>query len=284
MLKDITLGQYFPGDSLLHRMDPRAKIICSILYIVAIFCAQDAVAFLVLALSAVCLILLSRISIRTILRGLKPILFVLIFTALISLFLTGNSGEEPLWSVQIPIFGWTWQPSIRLSGIVRAVFTSVRVVVLIIGTSIFLTYTTSPVMLTDAIESLLFPLTYLHVPVHTFAMMMTIALRFIPTLIEETDKIMNAQKARGADFESGSLVRRARALIPVLVPLFVSAFKRAEDLAIAMECRCYRGGVGRTKMRKLVYGARDYIVMLCMALFLAGIFVCNHFDLLGIRL
>ena len=282
MLKDVTLGQYFPGNSLIHKMDPRAKLIASVIYIVAIFCASDAVAFAALAVSAFLLILLSRIPIMTVLRGLKAILFILIFTAVINIFLTSSATEPPLWQGDFPIFSWHWQPTVYREGLWRALFMAVRVIVLIIGTSIFLTYTTSPITLTDAIEDVLAPLKVLHIPVHDFAMMMTIALRFIPTLIEETEKIMNAQKARGADFANGSLVRRAKALVPVLIPLFVSAFKRAEDLAVAMECRCYRGGKGRTKLHKLQYRARDFVVLFFMLAFLAGIFVLNHYNFLGI--
>lgn len=281
MLKDVTLGQYFPGNSLIHKMDPRAKLIASVIYIVAIFCANDAVAFAALAVSALLLILLSRIPIMTVLRGLKAILFILIFTAIINIFLT-TSTTEPLWRGDFWIFSWHWQPTIYSEGLWRALFMAVRVIVLIIGTSIFLTYTTSPITLTDAIEDVLAPLKVLRIPVHDFAMMMTIALRFIPTLIEETEKIMNAQKARGADFANGSLIRRAKALVPVLIPLFVSAFKRAEDLAVAMECRCYRGGKGRTKLHKLQYRARDFIVLFFMLAFLAGIFVLNHYNFLSI--
>ena len=284
MLKDVTLGQYFPGNSLIHKMDPRAKLLASILYIVAIFCANNAVAFAVLAVSAFLLILLSRIPVMTVLRGLKAILFVLIFTAIINIFLTTSTPEDLLWRGDFHIFSWNWQPSIYRTGLLRALFMAVRVIVLIIGTSIFLTYTTSPITLTDAIEDVLAPLKVLHIPVHDFAMMMTIALRFIPTLIEETEKIMNAQKARGADFANGSIIRRAKALVPVLIPLFVSAFKRAEDLAVAMECRCYRGGKGRTKLHKLQYRARDFIVLFFMLAFLAGIFVLNYFNPFGISL
>ncbi len=284
MLKDMTLGQYFPGNSILHRMDPRAKILVVILYIVAIFCAQNILCFAALLLTSVFLILLSRISISTILKGLKPILFVLVFTALINIFLTADATETPIWSAEIPIFSWIWRPTIYRIGILRAVLTSVRVAVLILVTSILLTYTTSPITLTDAIEELLAPLKLLHLPVHDFAMMMTIALRFIPTLIEETEKIMNAQKARGADFATGSLIKRAKALVPVLVPLFVSAFKRAEDLAIAMECRCYRGGKGRTKLHKLQYRFSDFLALFLSIVFLAGIFVINFYNPLGIGL
>ena len=283
MLKDITLGQYFPGNSVLHRLDPRAKILLSIVYIVTIFLAKNVFAFAALALSAILLILFSKIPVGTILRGLKPIFFILIFTAIINVFLTVGEGETPLlyWQVPVP---WNWHITIYPSGVLRAVFTALRVVVLIIATSVLLTYTTSPITLTDAIESLLGPLKRLRVPVHDIAMIITIALRFIPTLIEETDKIINAQKARGADFESGSLLRRAKALVPVLVPLFVSAFKRADDLAVAMECRCYRGDNGRTKLNKLEYHLRDAIAFFVFFAFLALILWVNYLNLTGVGL
>lgn len=284
MLKDVTLGQFFPGNSLLHKMDPRAKILLSIVYIVAIFCAQNVLAFALLILSALFLIFISRISLLTILRGIKPILFVLVFTTLILIFQSDASGAAPVFRLEIPIFSTVWYPTIYMSGIIRAILTAVRVVVLILGTSIFLTYTTSPITLTDALESLLSPLKRLHVPVHDFAMMMTIALRSIPTLIEETEKIMNAQKSRGADFSSGSIIRRARALVPVLIPLLVSAFKRADELAVAMECRCYRGDNGRTKLNKLAYHLRDGVAFLVMALFFVSILYLNHLGLFGIGL
>ena len=284
MLKDITLGQYFPGNSVIHRMDPRAKIICAVIYIVAIFCAKNIFCFAALLVGSLLLVALSGISLGTVLRGLKPILFVLLFTAVINVFLTSDPNEAPLFYAEIPIFSFVWQPTIYRIGILRAVMMSLRVALLIMGTSIFLTYTTSPITLTDAIEELLAPLKVLHVPVHDFAMLMTIALRFIPTLIEETEKIMNAQKARGADFANGSLVKRAKALVPVLIPLFVSAFKRAEDLAIAMECRCYRGGKGRTKLHKLQYCFRDFVAFFLLAAFLAGIFVVNAYNPLGISI
>ena len=283
MLKDITLGQYFPGNSILHRLDPRAKILLSIVYIVTIFLAKNVFSFVALALSAVLLVLFSKIPVTTILRGLKPIFFILLFTAVINVFLTVGEGEAPLLHWQVPV-SWDWHITIYPSGVLRAVFTALRVVVLIITTSVLLTYTTSPITLTDAIESLLGPLKRLRVPVHDIAMIITIALRFIPTLIEETDKIINAQKARGADFESGSLLRRAKALVPVLVPLFVSAFKRADDLAVAMECRCYRGDKGRTKLNKLEYHLRDILAFLLFFAFLALVLWVNYLNLTGIGL
>ena len=267
MISDITLGQFFPGSSVIHKLDPRAKIIISILYIVTIFLANNPITFALLLLSAALLVAVSRISMKVILKGLKPIIFILIFTAVINLFMTEGRGE-PLVSF--------WIFKIYFDGIMRAVFMALRVLVLIIGTSVLLTYTTSPIALTDGLESLLSPLKVIKVPVHTFAMMMSIALRFIPTLVEETEKIMNAQKSRGADFSNGSLVKRAKALIPILIPLFVSSFKRAEELATAMECRCYRGDKNRTKLVKLQYKGRDYLSFLVFALFAAGL-ICLAF-------
>lgn len=250
MISDITLGQYFPGKSPIHRLDPRTKILLTVLYIVAVFLANSPIAFLCVAITVVSLILISGISLRVILKGIKPIVFVLIFTALINIFMT-KAESEPLISF--------WVIKVYKEGIIRAIFMALRVILLIVGTSVLLTYTTSPISLTDGIESLLSPLKKIGIPVHVFAMMMTIALRFIPTLIEETEKIMNAQKSRGADFSSGSLVKRAKALIPLLIPLFVSSFKRADELAVAMECRCYRGDKNRTKLVKLTYRGLDFI-------------------------
>ena len=268
MIKDITLGQFFPGSSLLHRLDPRTKLVVSIVYIVAIFMAQSYLAYALLALSAVVLVLVSRISVRVILKGLKPIVAVLLFTFVLNLFFAaGKSGEAPLFEL-----GFL---HIYKSGIIHASLMSVRIVILILSTSVFLTYTTSPIRLTDGIESLLKPLEKVRVPVHVFAMLMTIALRFIPTFVEETDKIMSAQKARGADFSSGGLIKRARALLPILIPLILSALRRADDLATAMECRCYRGGDGRTKMTALRYRLSDLWFFLLSAAFLSGIILIN---------
>lgn len=269
MISDITLGQFFPGKSAIHHLDPRTKIILSILFIVGVFLADTVVAFIFLTLCTVLLVLASKISARVIIKGIKPIIYILIFTAIINVFLTTGEGE-PLVSF--------WVIDIYVEGIVRAVFMAYRVVILIIGTSTLLTYTTSPISLTDGIESLLRPLKLLHVPVHLFAMMMTIALRFIPTLVEETDKIMNAQKSRGADFSSGGLIKRAKALIPILIPLFVSAFKRAEELATAMECRCYRGDDNRTKLIKLEYKAIDILWFALGLLFLGATITFRVFD------
>ena len=262
MISDITLGQFFPGYSPIHKLDPRTKIILATLFIISVFVANNPISFVLLALITVSLIAISRISFKIISKSVKPIVFILIFTALINVLMTKGEGE-PLVSV--------WVISIYEEGIVRAVMMALRVIMLIVGTSVLLTYTTSPISLTDGIEALLSPLKKIHVPVHTFAMMMSIALRFIPTLVEETEKIMNAQKSRGADFTSGSLVQRAKALIPLLVPLFVSSFKRAEELATAMECRCYRGDKNRTKLVKLEYKASDFLFMAVFVLLLGGL-------------
>ena len=261
MLKDITLGQFFPGKSALHRIDPRVKIIISIAYIVAVFLAKTPSAYALLILFTAAIVVISQIKFKVILHGMKPLLFIIIFTSIINIFFT--KGENLL-------FEWKFI-QIYLEGVMTAVFMAIRISALLIGTSVILTYTTSPIALTDAIERLLSPLKYIKIPVHEFAMMMTIALRFIPTLIEETDKIMSAQKARGADFSTGKLTDRARALIPVLIPLFISAFRRADDLAVAMECRCYRGGSGRTRMTKLHLKFLDFAAVLVIGAFIAGV-------------
>ena len=263
MISDITLGQFFPGYSPIHKLDPRTKIILATLFIVAVFVANNPASFLLIGVVALILVAVSRISMSVILKGIKPILFILLFTALINVFMTKGEGA--------PLVEF-WVIKIYKEGIIRAVLMALRVVILIVGTSILLTYTTSPIALTDGLESLLSPLKKIKVPVHTFAMMMSIALRFIPTLVEETEKIMNAQKSRGADFTSGSLIQRAKALVPLLSPLFVSSFKRAEELATAMECRCYRGDIGRTKLVKLEYRARDYL-FLAVFLLLIGVMI-----------
>lgn len=260
MLKDITLGQFFPGTSVLHRLDPRTKIIAEILFIVAVFLANSYLAYGVLLSISGALLLVSRLPMRVILRGIKPLLYIIFFTSVINIFWT--TGDQLL-------FAWKFIKIYR-EGIEFAVFMMIRILTLVLGSGILLTYTTSPIVLTDGIESLLSPLKRLHVPVHEFAMMMTIALRFIPLLTEETDKIMNAQKSRGADFSSGNIFRRAKALIPILVPLFISAISRADELAVAMECRCYRGGQGRTKMRALQMCWLDACALCTMLLFCTG--------------
>ena len=260
MISDITLGQFFPGFSVIHKLDPRTKILLSLVFIVAIFVANNVAAFVLLTFAVCLTVAISRISFKVILKGIKPIIIILLFTAILNLFLTSGEGE--------PLVEF-WVIKIYTEGIVRAFFMAYRVILLIVGTSVLLTYTTSPISLTDGLESLLAPMKKIGVPVHLFAMMMSIALRFIPTLVEETEKIMNAQKSRGADFASGGLVKRAKALIPILIPLFVSSFKRADELATAMECRCYRGDKNRTKLVKLTMRGRDYL-LLAMYLLLIG--------------
>jgi energy-coupling factor transport system permease protein len=265
-MKSIALGQYYPAQSVLHRLDPRAKVILAFVYIICSFLCKNIISFAALIVSSLILILISRIPLRIVYRSVKPLIFILLFTVIINIFWT--SGETLL-------FEWRFI-RIYLEGIMNAVFMIVRILTLIIGTSMLLTYTTTPIALTDALEQLLNPLKKIKVPVHEFAMMMTIALRFIPTLVDETEKIMAAQKARGTDFSSGSLMKRAKALIPILIPLFVSAFRRAEELATAMECRCYHGGEGRTRMRVLTYCARDFIAIGLMILFGVGLIVLNR--------
>ena len=269
-MKSIALGQYYPVTSPLHRLDARMKVILAVLYIVCTFLCKNILAFAALAASALLLTLLARIPLRTILRAVRPIIFIMCFTAVLNIFFV--KGDHLL-------FSW-WKIAVFEAGLYSAAFMLVRIVVLIIGTSLFLTYTTTPIALTDAIESLLHPLAKIKVPVHAFAMMMTIALRFIPTIMEETEKIMAAQKARGADFTQGSLPQRAKALIPIIVPLFASVFRRADELATAMECRCYHGGEGRTKLRVLKYRFRDLFTLLSMILFVAVIVMIN---ILGAR-
>ena len=248
MLKDITLGQYFPGQSVIHRLDPRTKLIMLVVYIVALFLAGSWVSYGLMFLFLATVIWMSTIPLKSILRGMKPLVMILIFTGVLNLFFT-QEGEV--------IFHF-WILTMTTGGLARAVMMMSRILMLITGTFL-LTYTTSPIALTDRLESLMKPLKKVGVPVHELSMMMCIALRFIPTLIEETDKIMCAQKARGADFETGSLMDRAKALIPILVPLFISAFRRADELATAMECRCYQGGEGRTKMKLLRYHREDFL-------------------------
>lgn len=265
MLKDMTLGQFFPGSSVLHKMDPRMKIVLTVLYIVTVFLAENVYTYAAVFLSAVLLVLLSRLSLRVVLRGVRPILFILLFTAVLNVFFT--KGETLLFSF--------WRITVYEEGLIRAAFMVVRMLSLVIGTSVFLTYTTSPIVLTDAIESLLSPLKIIRVPVHDFAMMLTIALRFIPTLVEETEKIMNAQKARGAAFDTGNIFRRAKALVPVIIPLLISSFNRADELATAMECRCYRGDVGRTRFVRMRLSLGDFIMLTLFVLFGAAVVLAN---------
>ena len=267
MLKDITLGQYFPGNTPAHRLDPRTKLLLVVLYIVALFCAKGVFSYGLTALVLFACIRISKVGWKPLVRGLKPVLFIVVFTGLLNMFMTPG---DPL--VQLGFL------KITLQGLVNALRMVLRIMMLIMGTFL-LTYTTSPISLTDGLERLLEPLKKIRVPVHELAMVMSIALRFIPTLIEETDKIMSAQKARGADFESGNLVERARAMLPILVPLFVSAFRRADELAVAMECRCYHGGEGRTKLHVLQYRRADAVALTAGVLLMAAIIALGWFGL-----
>jgi len=268
MLKDITLGQFFPGNSFIHRLDPRTKLLMLIVYIVALFMSANWLGFaVVFAFLATC-IAVSKIPLKSIVKGMKPLIFIMVFTGLLNVFFT--TGENVALSF--------WRITVYWEGINRAAFMVARILMLVTGTFL-LTYTTSPIALTDGLEALLSPLKILKVPVHELSMMMCIALRFIPTLIEETDKIMSAQKARGADFESGKLMQRVKALIPILVPLFVSAFRRADELATAMECRCYQGGDGRTKMKLLRYKLGDFKAFFVGAVLIALVLVGNTVQL-----
>ena len=268
MLKDVTLGQYFPGKSPIHLLDPRTKLLFLIIYFIALFTADGWVSYGIVLVFLSTVIYMTTIPLKTIVKGLKPLIFILVFTGILNLFMT--PGENVLVSF--------WGLKITTEGLVQEIFMVSRILMLIVGTFL-LTYTTSPIALTDGLESLLGPLKKLHLPVHELSMMMCIALRFIPTMIEETDKIMSAQKARGADFETGSLMQRVKALVPILVPLFIGAFRRADELATAMECRCYQGGEGRTKMKTLHYKRRDFVAFGSGAVLVAGIIVLRSFGL-----
>ncbi len=265
MLKDITLGQYFPGNTVVHRLDPRTKLLLVIIYIVGLFNSVGWVSYAVVIAVTALSMAVSKIKPRSALKGLKPLIIIIILTAVLNIFYTDGTPIVEGWII-------TWE------GIERAVMMSLRIILLIVGT-FMLTYTTSPIALTDGLELMLNPLKKIKIPVHEMSMMMSMALRFIPTLIEETDKIMSAQKARGADFDSGNLFQRAKALLPILVPLFVSAFRRADELAVAMESRCYHGGDGRTRMKQLKMQGIDAWALLLGAVFLAIIFVMKHFGL-----
>ena len=260
-LKDITLGQYFPGNSLLHRFDPRSKILFTVLFIAAIFLCKGLVSYGITLLILLMMIGISKVQPRVFLKGMKPVVFIVVCTAILILFYTSGTV---LWSWGIL--------KITEEGIWKAGFMVLRILMLIACT-LLLTYTTSPILLTDGLEKLLRPLKKLNFPVHELSMMMSIALRFIPTLIQETDKIISAQKARGADFDSGNLIQKAKAIIPILIPLFISSFRRAEELAIAMECRCYHGDEGRTSLRQLRYAGRDYGLIVFSIALCAGIVV-----------
>ena len=264
-MKDIPIGQFFPGDTLMHRLDPRIKLVAVLLYIVELFLVKTLCGFALMAVLLAIAVAISKTPPKTMLRSLKPLLILIIFTSILNLFYTKGDPIFTIWKLTA-----TWQ------GLEMALFMVLRISLLILGSSL-LTYTTSPIMLTDAMERLMSPLKALHVPVGELAMMMTIALRFIPVLVEETDKIMSAQKARGADFESGGVLSRAKALIPILVPLFVSSFRRADELAVAMECRCYHTSGPRSRLKTMTMRARDYAMLAVMLLIIPAIlFGTNH--------
>ena len=275
-MKSIAFGQYYPSNSPIHRMDPRAKVILAVLAIVCTFLCKNVLSFAALLIFAVFLTVMSRIPLGMILRSIRPLIVILTFTSLINVFMTkGELLLTPHW--EIPLWGTRiWRIKIYAEGLWNALFMILRIVVLLIGTSILLSYTTTPIALTDALERLFSPLKKIKVPVHDIAMMTTIALRFIPTLMDETQRIMNAQKARGADFTSGGLIRRAKALLPVLIPLLVSAFNRAYELASAMECRCYHGGEGRTRLKVLHLRFSDVLAVLFLIAFGVGIVFLNR--------
>jgi len=260
LLKDITLGQFFPGNTIVHKLDPRVKLILTLVYITALFMAKGLPAYALMFVVLLTCILLSKIKPKAVFRGLRPVIIIIAFTVLLNVFFL--RGETVLFEYRFIV--------ITQEGLITAVFMALRLMMLIIG-SFLLTYTTSPIALTDGLERMLNPLKKIRLPIHELAMMMSIALRMIPTLIEETDKIMSAQKARGADFETGGLIKRAKAILPLIIPLFISAFRRADELAIAMESRCYHGGEGRTRMKVLKMAARDFLGLLWGAMLVAAI-------------
>lgn len=266
MIRDITIGQYYPAESRLHRLDPRVKIVCTLLFLVSLFIQNSFIGYVLASVFLGSVIHLSKVPLKFIVKGLKPIVILLLFTVVMNLFLT--QGGEVLLRF--------WVFTVTENGLRTSVFMAVRLMYLVAGSSI-MTFTTSPNSLTDGMEKLLHPLNRLNIPVHEVAMMMSIALRFIPILLEETDKIMKAQIARGADFESGNILQRAKAMVPILVPLFVSAFRRANDLAMAMEARCYHGGEGRTKMKPLCYKRRDRIAYAVTLVYLVFVFAAGRF-------
>lgn len=266
MIKDITIGQYYPGKSWLHKLDPRMKLVLTFAVIVVIFLCKNFFSLGVVALTAFAACIVSKVPAKMILKSLKPIVIILIFTAVLNIFYTAGGD---VW------FKWKFI-EITSKGVFTAIFTMVRIVSLVVISSL-LTYTTTPTMLTDGLERILSPLKVFKIKVHTLAMMMTLALRFIPTLIEEIDRIMNAQKARGADLETGGVIQRAKALIPIFIPLMVSSFRRAYELAFAMTCRCYTGGEGRTRMKQMKLSARDFAALAAVIVITAAIVVLNHF-------
>ena len=261
MLRDITIGQYYPADSVIHRLDPRVKLFATVIYVISLFCINGILDFVLVTAALAAVITLSKVPFKFMVKGLKAIMVLMLITALFNVFLTPGEVLVSVWVLEI-----------TKEGLKNAVMMTIRLTYLILGTSI-MTLTTTPNQLTDGLEKALRPLNKIKVPVHAIAMMMSIALRFIPILIEETDKIMKAQMARGADFESGNMLKRVKNMIPLLVPLFVSAFRRADDLAMAMEARCYNGGAGRTKMKPLTYTRRDYTAYIVVIGFLALTFL-----------
>lgn len=272
MIKDITLGQYFPGDSIIHKLDPRIKLVLTTIFIVVLFLCNGFVPYAIMSIFLFVVVLITKINIKLLFKSLKPILILLIFTGILNIFYNTDGTE---------VFHF-WRITITTGGLYTALFMVIRIVLLVLGTFVMLTYTTSPIMLTDGLESLLSPLKAIRFPVHELSMMMSIALRFIPTLIEETDKIMSAQKSRGANFETGSIVKRAKALIPVLIPLFINSFRRAEDLALAMECRCYKGGEGRVRLRVMKLSAVDYICTFVSVIIFASVIFLSNFLTFGV--
>ncbi len=266
MIRDITIGQYYPANSLIHRLDPRVKIVCTLLFLISLFVQNSFLGYGIATIFLVAVVKISRVPFKFIVKGLKAIIILLMFTVVMNLFLT-KGGEEVIHVGFIHIYE---------KGLRTCVFMAIRLIYLIIGSSL-MTLTTTPNALTDGIEKLLHPLNKIHVPVHEVAMMMSIALRFIPILLEETDKIMKAQIARGADLESGNLIQKTKAMVPILVPLFVSAFRRANDLAMAMEARCYHGGEGRTKMKPLIYKKQDYVAYAVMIFYMAAVILIGRF-------
>ena len=266
MAFDISLGQYYEGKSLIHNLDPSTKLFLVIMFMVATFVAKSIYAFAFLLLVVLISIVISRVPIRIILKGLKPLIVIVAFTAILNIFWTTGDSD--------PLFAWKFI-KIYKEGLINAGLLAIIIVMLLAETTLLLSYTTTPIELTDGIETALSPLKKIKLPIHEFAMLMTIALRFIPTLTDETSKIMNAQKARGADFSSGGLIKRAKALIPIIIPLFVSSFRRADELATAMECRCYRGGDGRTRMKKLKFKVKDIFGLLFALVLLAGVILIN---------
>ncbi|MGN1266375.1 MAG: energy-coupling factor transporter transmembrane component T family protein [Dorea sp.] len=265
MIRDITIGQYYPAKSILHKLDPRVKLVATLMYLVSLFLVTNVWGYIVATVFLVAVIRMSKVPFSYIVRGLKPIVMLLMITVVFNLFLT-RSGDV--------LFSW-WIFTVTEGGLHTAAFMAIRLIYLIIGSSL-MTFTTTPNELTDGIEALLGPLNKIRVPVHEIAMMMSIALRFIPILLEETDKIMKAQIARGADLESGNMIQKAKSMIPILVPLFVSAFRRANDLAMAMEARCYRGGEGRTKMKPLHYEKCDHMAYIFMIVYLVAIVIIGR--------